>query len=156
MNFDQIRSALVTRFHGWQEADAEDACQHALQKLVENPDWQAQDFNCLITLLYVVGRNRLLNETKKQSRRRCDIDLTLIPERSIEPEHERKVRHAIRKLPKLQRDVIARVYISGQTNEEVAAAVKRPLSTVKTQRRRGLLRLRTILIPSLRHGSNGA
>jgi RNA polymerase sigma-70 factor (ECF subfamily) len=56
-----------------------------------------------------------------------------------------QVRHAIRSLEPQQRQAIEGVYYDGLSHSELARALNKPLGTVKTHVRQGLLRLREAL-----------
>src|SRR5262249_33645505 len=55
------------------------------------------------------------------------------------------VRRALGSLQLEQRQVIERAYYDGMSHSEIAAALNKPLGTVKTYIRQGLLRLRDSL-----------
>jgi RNA polymerase sigma-70 factor, ECF subfamily len=59
------------------------------------------------------------------------------------------VREAIKQLSKSQREAIDLAFFGGLTQSEIAMRLKQPLGTVKARIRRGMIKLREILEPSL-------
>lgn len=64
------------------------------------------------------------------------------PERFEAREMKDLVRNALHHLPNDQREAIERMYYQGQTQKEIAEAIRVPLGTVKGRIRLGLARLR--------------
>ena len=60
-------------------------------------------------------------------------------------EDARRVRRALESIPEAQREVLRLAYFEGLSQSEIAARLTRPLGTVKTHARLGLLRLRELL-----------
>jgi RNA polymerase sigma-70 factor (ECF subfamily) len=60
-------------------------------------------------------------------------------------ERQRAVRHAVAALGEPYREVVALRFFGEMSLDEIAAATRRPLNTVKTHLRRGLERLRPLL-----------
>lgn len=59
------------------------------------------------------------------------------------------IREALATVPPIQRQVIELTYYSGMTRAEIAIHLGEPVGTVKTRLRLGLLKLRTLLQPSM-------
>lgn len=81
------------------------------------------------------------------------IDETVAGEESADPlgttldrESQRAVRSAVEALPDPYREVIALRYFAGLSVEDTAATVGRPVSTTKSHLRRGLQRLRSLML----------
>jgi RNA polymerase sigma-70 factor, ECF subfamily len=60
-------------------------------------------------------------------------------------EDARRVRRALESIPEAQREVLRLAYFEGLSQSEIAARLVRPLGTVKTHTRLGLLKLRELL-----------
>jgi RNA polymerase sigma-70 factor (ECF subfamily) len=64
-------------------------------------------------------------------------------------EKSRLVRDALRRLSRSQRQAIEMAYFDGLTQAQIAGKLALPLGTVKARIRRGMMRLREIIAPSL-------
>lgn len=60
----------------------------------------------------------------------------------------RAVRAAVAALPAEQRRALELAFFGGLTQEQIAAQLREPLGTIKARIRRGLIKLRTSLVPS--------
>jgi RNA polymerase sigma-70 factor (ECF subfamily) len=67
-------------------------------------------------------------------------------ERVLNDERGRTVRAALAQLEPLQREAIEFAFYEGLSHTEVAQRLDKPLGTVKSSIRRGLLKLRDILV----------
>lgn len=73
-------------------------------------------------------------------------DSTASPESmTLEGQDAARVRRALAKLPPPQRDALLAAYFAGRSHSEIATAFGRPLGTVKTHIRAGLIQLRSLL-----------
>jgi RNA polymerase sigma-70 factor (ECF subfamily) len=59
------------------------------------------------------------------------------------------VREAVKQLSASQREAIEMAFFGGMTQAEIAGQLKEPLGTIKARIRRGMMKLREILKPSL-------
>ena len=55
------------------------------------------------------------------------------------------MREAVATLPPAQREAVELAFFQGLTHVEIAARLKKPLGTIKTRIRQGLIRLRKTL-----------
>lgn len=107
-----------------------------------------------LTWMTAIVRNRSVDLVRR-SREEPDVDDTLVAnlvDEAAAPEREALARgeaHTLRKclteLDAEQRQTIALAFFHGLTHSELAAHLRRPLGTVKTHVRRGLIRLRECL-----------
>ena len=107
-----------------------------------------------LTWMTAIVRNRSVDLVRR-SREEPDVDDTLVAnlvDEAAAPEREAAMRgeaHSLRKclaeLDAEQRQTIALAFFHGLTHSELAAHLRRPLGTVKTHVRRGLIRLRECL-----------
>ncbi len=133
------------------EESPEDVIQEAFVKL-----WQRRDTfrnqDAIKAFLYITVRNHCLNLRKHiQVIRRFGFTLTKeeedmeMAEGVIESEVLEKVYQALQELPEGCREVLQLGYFKGLKNKEVAAYLQVSVNTVKTQKKRGLHLLRTVL-----------
>jgi RNA polymerase sigma-70 factor (ECF subfamily) len=64
---------------------------------------------------------------------------------AVMAEDARRVRKALESIPEAQREVLRLAYFDGLSQREIAERLTRPLGTVKTHTRLGLLKLRELL-----------
>ncbi|HEX7878003.1 MAG TPA: sigma-70 family RNA polymerase sigma factor [Candidatus Eisenbacteria bacterium] len=115
-------------------------------------------FTWLGTLARSRGIDRLRNQ-KSQERRRDALSRAVSAEprpRDSDPRRELdlieakdRVRGALKQLPPEQREPIEIAYFEGLTQSEIAARLEKPLGTIKTRMRQGMLRLRESMLPLL-------
>jgi RNA polymerase sigma-70 factor (ECF subfamily) len=112
----------------------------------------------LVTWLYTISRNCLLNHVRAAGRREIDIDVEgPVPgdgpddaqhtgeQQLIDRERRRGLAASVERLPPEQREILHRAYWKGQTLQECADEIQIPLGTVKTRVRLALARLREML-----------
>ena len=111
----------------------------------------------LVTWLYTISRNCLLNHVRAAGRREIDIDVVPEPgdapddaqpsgeQQLIDGERRRGLAASVERLPPEQREILHRAYWKGQTLQECADEIQIPLGTVKTRVRLALARLRELL-----------
>jgi RNA polymerase sigma-70 factor (ECF subfamily) len=108
-----------------------------------------------------LARSRALDRLRR-SRRREELgrrglavpepdDLPAEPalDAAIASEERRRMRLALRGLPESQRKAVMLAFFDGLSHSEIARELDTPLGTVKTRIRKGLLRLREILLALL-------
>ncbi len=106
--------------------------------------------------IVAILRYRALDALRRVARRRGDGDITeleiadpkpaAVEQLSLE-EDLRRLYLCLDRLPPDNRRCILMAYFDGCTHEEIADRIQRPLGTVKSWVRRGLLALRTCLEP---------
>jgi RNA polymerase sigma-70 factor (ECF subfamily) len=110
----------------------------------------------LVTWLYTISRNTLLNHVRAAGRREGDrgVDVDFdVPadapatgeQQLIDMERRRGLAASVERLPPEQREILHRAYWKGQTLQECADEIQIPLGTVKTRVRLALARLRELL-----------
>lgn len=111
-----------------------------------------------INWLLVIARTRALDRLRscrQETRRQEPLEIAnsahsneITPESfAISSEYERLVRKALQSLSSEQRQVIELAYFSGLSQSEIADRIDRPLGTVKTRLRLGMIKLKAILAP---------
>ena len=111
----------------------------------------------LVTWLYTISRNCLLNHVRAAGRRQIDVDVASETgdapdgaqqtgeQQLIDRERQRGLAASVDRLPPEQREILYRAYWKGQTLQECADEIQIPLGTVKTRVRLALARLREML-----------
>ena len=110
----------------------------------------------LVTWLYTISRNCLLNHVRAAGRRPAngDVDLDIdVPgdttptgeQQLLDLERRRQLVASVERLPSEQREILHLAYWKGQTMQECADEMQIPLGTVKTRVRLALARLRELL-----------
>lgn len=141
-----------------QQASAEEIVQDVFLLLWRNAARYRASCRPLEPWLFTLARNRALDHlrrmTEKQRRREDSYNLDL-PDSVATPNPEsffdgarraQRVRACIGELPEPQRRAIELAFFEGMTHSEIAAALSKPLGTVKTQIRNGLIHLREALV----------
>ena len=133
---------------------AEEALQDAFVNIWHHAADYARAKSAPLTWMSAIVRNRSLDIVRR-TREEPDVDdqlsATLVDE-SAAPAREAEdrarahsLRQCLQELDAEQRQTIALAFFHGLTHSELAAHMRRPLGTVKTHVRRGLIRLRDCL-----------
>jgi RNA polymerase sigma-70 factor (ECF subfamily) len=125
--------------------DAEEVAQEVFCKLFQN-GWKLETERHVLFWLRQVAARQALDAWRRR-KLRPRVGLEEVPEPVVkapaaEPWREARLRQAMTKLPAMQRAVVTLRYQEGMEPREIAAAVGRPVFTVKSQLQRGLRRLR--------------
>lgn len=133
---------------------AEEVLQDSFVSIWKHASEYARAKSAPATWMTAIVRNRSLDVVRR-TREEPDIDDILaaaLVDEAAAPEREaaaRAERHSIRaclaELEPEQRQSIALAFFHGLTHSELASHIGRPLGTVKTHIRRGLMRLRECL-----------
>ncbi len=131
-------------------AEAEDAVQEIFTELWRNASSYAPDKSPEKVYIAMIARRRLIDRWRSRSRR---LETEPLPDTEIFHEQHTEAAPAvsvelsqvmavIAKLDPEQREVIELGVVKGLTHSEIARETGRPLGTVKTQMRRGLIKVR--------------
>lgn len=132
-------------------ADAEDAVQEIFVRLWRTADRYDPKRAALVTWVMLISRRHLVDRMR---RTRARVKAVALDEKQAEPSRgtelgslETKERYGelmdrIAKLPDLQRTVVMRAYLSGQTLRQIGEELNTPIGTIKSALSRALVRLR--------------
>jgi RNA polymerase sigma-70 factor (ECF subfamily) len=133
---------------------AEEALQDSFVNIWNHASDYARSKSAPLTWMTAIVRNRSLDIVRR-SREQPDIDEELTagladesaaPARDVEAAAAaHSIRDCLGELEGDQRQTIALAFYHGLTHSELAAHLRRPIGTIKTHIRRGLLRLRDCL-----------
>ena len=138
--------------------EAEDLAQEIFLNLCRNRSYNPQR-GSLSSYLATLTRSRAIDRLRSRSARqrllaRCQQQLRepapTPVEQAARAEQRQQVRWALAQLPPQQRQVLELSYYNGLSQADIAQELNRPLGTIKTWARKGLLQLRTTLAESAR------
>jgi len=134
---------------------AEEVLQDSFVNIWNHAADYAQAKSAPFTWMTAIVRNRSL-DVLRRPREEADVDEVLtstLVDESASPQREAEdrgeahsVRHCLEELEPEQRQSIALAFYHGLSHSELADHLRRPLGTVKTHIRRGLLKLRECLV----------
>ena len=149
--------SAARRFLG-NSPEAEDAVQEVFIELWKTADRYEPARGSETTFVMTLARRRLLDARRRWSRRPELTPLDEIDEPLAEPlaglpadDESAQALAILRALPHEQQQVLELSLRDGCTHSEIASRLALPLGTVKTQLRRGLLRIRQALGVSPAH-----
>lgn len=133
--------------------DAEEAVQEVFVRLWRTADRYDPTRAALVTWVMLISRRYLVDRLRRS---RASIKASNLDEKQANPEKletelesasERDERFVllmqrIRRLPELQRTVVTRAYLNGQTLCQIGEELNTPLGTIKSALSRALVRLR--------------
>lgn len=137
--------------------DAEDTVQEIFIELWRCADRFDPALGTETAFVMTLARRRLLDTRRRLQRRPEAVPLDSFEEAALpgtaaehelpdaQAEDERRALAALRALPEEQRRLLHLSLHEGWTHQEIAGKLSLPLGTVKTQLRRGLLRIRQAL-----------
>jgi RNA polymerase sigma-70 factor (ECF subfamily) len=139
---------------------AEEVLQDSFVAIWNHASDYAQAKSAPTTWMTAIVRNRSLDVLRRGAHETEDVDevmaLNLVDE-SASPSHDydagqdmHSVRECLKELEADQRQSIALAFFQGLSHSELASHMRKPLGTVKTHIRRGLMRLKDCLV---RHGT---
>ena len=140
-------------------AEAEDVVQEVFISLWEKARAFEVSRGSAFAWAVTITRNRAIDRVRQRSRRAELLSQTTAEDAGTQPaapgpdsaaslltkEHAGAVRAAVASLPPEQKRALELAYFDGLTQQEISAALRQPLGTVKARIRRGLIRLREIM-----------
>lgn len=135
-------------------AEAEDAVQEVFVRLWQTADRYDPKRAALVTWVMLISRRHLVDRLRRS---RARVKATGLEEAQVSPEGDgtagvdaridRQERFEallsrIESLPELQRVVVTRAYLGGQTLRQIGEELNTPLGTIKSALSRALVRLR--------------
>lgn len=145
--FRMAFQALPTR------QEAEDAVQEVFVRLWRTAARYDQTRSALVTWVMLISRRHLVDKLRRTRARvrTSSLDQPLAPSVEAAPESGSRLdtdermkllMKRIQALPELQRTVVTRAYLGGQTLRQIGEELNTPLGTVKSALSRALVRLR--------------
>lgn len=138
-------------------AEAEDAVQEVFVRLWRTAGRYDENRAALVTWVMLISRRHLVDKLRRQRARIRPTSLdqpnagggtSIGPEQRAEPsrmeqdERMDTLMKRIQALPELQRTVVTRAYLGGQTLRQIGEELGTPLGTIKSALSRALVRLR--------------
>lgn len=134
-------------------ADAEDAVQEIFVRLWKTADRYDPKRAALVTWVMLISRRHLVDRLRRTKAR---VRAVTLDEKQSEPtraepagvgsmesqERFGELMERISKLPELQRTVVTRAYLGGQTLRQIGEELNTPIGTIKSALSRALVRLR--------------
>lgn len=134
-------------------ADAEDAVQEVFVRLWRTAERYDENRAALVTWVMLISRRHLVDKLRRQQARLKPTsldqpqagnapELKAVPSRMEQDERLETLMRRIDTLPELQRTVVTRAYLGGQTLRQIGEELGTPLGTIKSALSRALVRLR--------------
>ena len=144
--------SVVRKFIG-DRADAEDAVQEIFIDVWKNASRYDDAVASEDTFIAMIARRRVIDRIRHSSRRLSPasiedvmVEPSVRADRELETNFEaREAAAAMRSLKPEQQEVLRLSVVQGMSHQEIATATGMPLGTVKTNARRGLIRIREVL-----------
>lgn len=161
--FDQLYDTLAPRLFGLlrqmlhDEREAEEVLQDGFVQLWERASSYDATRSKAYTWAVMIFRNKAIDRMRMLGRRNRLVESAALEQVTLSAlapaaddeaqanERGAVVRKALTDLPKEQRQLIEFAFLKGLTHHVIADSLGIPLGTVKTNIRRGLLRLRDLL-----------
>lgn len=135
-------------------SEAEDAVQEIFVRLWRTAGRYDDTRSALVTWVMLISRRHLVDKLRRSKARprAASLDLPQSPmveaasdERSARMQTDERMKilmKRIESLPELQRTVVTRAYLGGQTLRQIGEELNTPLGTIKSALSRALVRLR--------------
>lgn len=161
--FDQLYDRLAPRLFGllrqmlYDEKEAEEVLQEGFVQIWERAPSFDPERSKAFTWAVMLFRHKAIDRMRMLGRRNRLVESSQLEQTTLgdfspaadaamqEAERSVVVRQALNELPKEQRQLIECAFLKGLTHHVIAESLGIPLGTVKTNIRRGLLRLRDLL-----------
>lgn len=161
--FEQLYDRLSPRLFGLlrqmfnDEREAEDVLQEGFLYLWDHAANYDMTRSKAFTWAVMIFRNKAIDRLRALGRQSRALEAAAVESATLEHTHDAadveleskdrsiQVRSALGTLPQEQRRLIEFAFIKGITHQAIAESLGLPLGTVKTNIRRGLLRLRDVL-----------
>lgn len=134
-------------------SEAEDAVQEVFVRLWRTAGRYDDTRSALVTWVMLISRRHLVDKLRRSKARpratSLDVAQGPVPEaaaerssRMVTDERLKVLMKRIEALPELQRTVVTRAYLGGQTLRQIGEELNTPLGTIKSALSRALVRLR--------------
>ena len=152
-NYGGLVWSLARRFTS-SAADAEDATQEIFLEIWRSAARYDSSMGKETTFITTIARRRLIDRVRAAARRPAteEYDEAVAVDPDTADENAGAVaadvaiaQRALAKLNDDQREILLLGIVEGLTHSEIATATGKPLGTVKTQMRRGLIKLRELV-----------
>ncbi|MBE7493647.1 MAG: sigma-70 family RNA polymerase sigma factor [Verrucomicrobiaceae bacterium] len=162
--FDQLYDRLAPRLYGLlrqmlhDEKDAEDVLQDGFVQLWEHASSFDSSRAKAFTWAVMIFRNKAIDRMRALGRRTRLVEAASVEHATLSEDVQRGadedvvsqerasiVREALKQLPPEQRRLVELAFLKGLTHHVISETLGMPLGTVKTNIRRGLMRLRDLL-----------
>lgn len=132
--------------------EAEDAVQEVFVRLWKTAGRYDETRSALVTWVMLISRRHLVDKLRRSRARLKPASLdqpqspaTPAPERASVVDQDERLKALMKRieaLPELQRTVVTRAYLGGQTLRQIGEELNTPLGTIKSALSRALVRLR--------------
>lgn len=132
--------------------EAEDAVQEVFVRLWKTASRYDETRSALVTWVMLISRRHLVDKLRRTRARlrTTSLDQPQVPLTAAreehgtldQAEHMKILMKRIEALPELQRTVVTRAYLGGQTLRQIGEELHTPLGTIKSALSRALVRLR--------------
>ena len=158
--FSDTYSATCSKLYGIilrilkNRQQADEVLQEVYIKLWQQADKYNPEKSSPMTWLCTIARNTAIDEIRRMQPATVTTDYSNVtPEKQYSPQHHAlhdeallKLNQCMEQLGTEQRSVIIQAYLEGYTRSELAQIHEKPVSTIKSWLRRGLLQLRDCLL----------
>ncbi len=132
--------------------EAEDAVQEVFVRLWRTAGRYDETRSALVTWVMLISRRHLVDKLRRNRARlkpssldQPQVPLTAAPDSPVRVDQDERMTALMKRietLPELQRTVVTRAYLGGQTLRQIGEELNTPLGTIKSALSRALVRLR--------------